>query len=318
MMLTKVHEGGIKQLNEQGEGIAVIATLNVLDRTGDVTRPGAFGEQVAPMVFSHDWTSRPPIGKATIREEDDEARAHFRLNLKTEGGREVYEALKFDMEQAPAKQQWSYGYSVKDAEDGVFDNQRVRFLKSLMVHEVSPVLLGAGIETRTVALKGLWLTVAEVAKMCPPCAEKMHERHITKIRLGELIKQGGFTCPKPFATFEECVERFRTEPDVADPEAFCAAWEAFCGERAAAGDGHKTMADQVAATLAVVESTIQRWEEINELRLKDGRALSTAHKAKAAELVERLNRIVQAPSPQEVARRYFDLKVRTIKGLDLP
>lgn len=312
MMLIKVHEGNVKQFSEKGEGVAVIATLNVIDKDGDVTIPGAFGEQVAPMVPAHDWR-QTPIGKVRIHEEGNEALADFQLNLKTDLGRNWYEALQFDLAHPPAKQQYSYGFSLaKDgAEPGEFTGQPVRFLKRLEVHEVSPILLGAGINTRTVGLKGLWLTVDQVKLMCPPCAEKMRERHIIKIKLSELIKQG-FTCPKPFASFQECVDRFSGEADVDDPEAFCAAWEAACGERGADGDGQKTLADQLTHTLA----TLERLEAVNDLRLKDGRELSPAHQAKIADMVERLNRILRVQLPKDLAQRYFDMKARIVKGLD--
>jgi hypothetical protein len=310
MMLIKVHEGNVKQLSEKGEGVAVISTLNVKDKDGDVTLPGAFGEQFVPVVPAHNWGA-VPLGKAKIVERGNEAVAEFSLNLNT--GRDWYEHLKFDLAHPPALQQWSYGFSIpKDgAKVGGFEGQTVRFLKQLTVHEVSLVLLGAGVDTRTVALKGLWLTTDQVKLMCPPCAEKMRERHITKIKLSELIKQG-FTCPKPFASFQECVDRFSGEADVDDPEEFCAAWEAACGERGADGDGQKTLADHLTYTVA----TLERLEAVNDLRLKDGRELSPAHQAKIADMVERLNRILRVPLPKDLAQRYFDMKARIVKGLD--
>lgn len=143
----------VKQLNEKGEGVAVIATLNVIDLDRDVTLPGAFGEQVVPMVPAHDWMEAP-IGKAALREAEKEVIAEFQLNLKTDAGRNWYEALKFDLDRPPMKQQYSYGFSIVESESGMFENQRVRFLKSLQVHEISPVLLGAGVGTGTLALKG--------------------------------------------------------------------------------------------------------------------------------------------------------------------
>jgi hypothetical protein len=42
---------------------------------------------------------------------------------------------------------------VLESEDGVFDGRNVRVLKRLAVHEVSPVLVGAGVNTRTLATK---------------------------------------------------------------------------------------------------------------------------------------------------------------------
>lgn len=151
-MEKKLISVSVKEINEKGEGAAVIATLGVIDLDGDITMPGAFGEQVVPMVPAHDWREAP-IGKALVHEVGNEARGEFQLNLKTSLGADWYEALKFDLEHPPAKQQYSYGFSIVEAEDGMQENQRVRFLKKLTVHEISPVLLGAGIGTRTLALK---------------------------------------------------------------------------------------------------------------------------------------------------------------------
>lgn len=169
-MQTKFSNFALKKLTEQGEGIAVIAMLNVVDLDGDVTLPGAFGEQTVPMVPAHDWREAP-IGKANIKEVGDEVRAEFKLNLATSTGRDWYEAMRFDLDHPPAKQQYSYGFSIVEAEDGPFQNRRVRFLKKLAVHEVSPVLLAAGIGTRTLAMK---------ATAKPDKLEKAYARHVVK------------------------------------------------------------------------------------------------------------------------------------------
>lgn len=233
--LVKTWEGECKQLDDKGAGVAVIATLGVVDKDGDVTTAGAFGVgQTVPLVPAHNW-QHVPLGKGKIREEGNEALIDFQLNMKLGIARAWHEALKFDLETPPAKQEWSYGFSILDSGFGEHEGQRVRFLKGMRVHEVSPVLLGAGVNTRTLALKTVdkwfWIPLSVVEKLCPPCAEKMRAANMVKISIFAFAKQGGFTCPKPFATFQECVDKFAG--DVADPEAFCAAWEEFCGERAA-------------------------------------------------------------------------------------
>lgn len=153
-METKLGVVAIKQLDEKGEGIAVIATLNVVDHDGDVTLPGAFGEQTVPIVPAHNW-QEAPMGKARIRERENQVLAEFKLNLKTDLGRNWYESLKFDFDHPPAKAQYSYAFTIAEngSEQGEFHGQRVRFLKKLIAHEVSPVLLGAGMGTRTLAMK---------------------------------------------------------------------------------------------------------------------------------------------------------------------
>lgn len=148
----------LKQLSEDGTGTARIATLGVIDKDGDVARPGDFGEQMAAVQPSHDWQHHM-LGKARIYEDGDQVLASFMLNLKTAAGREWYETLKFDLENGPAIQQWSYGYDAPDYEMGDFEGQRVRFLNKpggsgIKVHEISPVLLGAGENTATLNVKG--------------------------------------------------------------------------------------------------------------------------------------------------------------------
>jgi len=154
----------IKKLDNKGRGVAVIATLNTIDKDMDVTRPGAFGnDQVVPMVPAHNW-EHVPIGKGRIFESGNDVLFDFQMNMKIDQARAWYEALKFDMENPPPKQEWSYGYRAQ-RERGEHDGQSVHFLKSIRVHEVSPVLLGAGTNTRTLSVKGLGAaTAAAVAQ----------------------------------------------------------------------------------------------------------------------------------------------------------
>src|SRR5206468_6472064 len=50
--------------------------------------------------------------------------------------------------------EWSYGFHVTDSEAGEVEGKSVRIIKGAETEEVSPVLLGAGIRTRTLAAKG--------------------------------------------------------------------------------------------------------------------------------------------------------------------
>lgn len=147
----------LKQLDEDGTGTARIAILNAIDSDGDVARPGDFGKQMVAVQPAHNW-SHPMLGKASIFEKDNEVLAGFKLNLKSASGREWYEVLKFDLENGPPIQEWSYGYDALDFEMGEFEGQRVRFLNKpggggIKVYEISPVLLGAGVDTATLGIK---------------------------------------------------------------------------------------------------------------------------------------------------------------------
>lgn len=143
----------IKELGEKGEGLIKFATLEVIDADQDVSRSGAFGKQTMQMVPAHEW-QQSPIGKAQIFEEGNDVLANIRLNLNNSHGKDWYESIKFDMEVfPPPKQEYSYGYTPIKFSHGEFEGQQVRFLEQIEVHEISPVLKGAGVGTGTLLLK---------------------------------------------------------------------------------------------------------------------------------------------------------------------
>jgi hypothetical protein len=137
----------------KGEVKAIFATLNVKDHDGDVTLPGAFakGEKVRVSAYNHaSWgPGMLPVGKGVIREDGDTAVADLKFFMDTQIGRDHFTIVK-ELEDLG---EWSYGYDILDAEPGKKDGEEVQFLKKLKVHEVSPVLLGAGLGTRTVSAK---------------------------------------------------------------------------------------------------------------------------------------------------------------------
>ncbi len=144
----------LKQVDDEGKGLAVIATLNVLDKDNDITESGAFGTgQEAKILPAHDWM-HVPLGKAFIREEGDLVLADFQMNLDIAAARDWHSALKFDLAQGTPLQECSYGFTITDATNETRNTDtRVRILKGLTVHEISPVVLGAGEGTGTVAIK---------------------------------------------------------------------------------------------------------------------------------------------------------------------
>jgi HK97 family phage prohead protease len=135
--------------DDTGAFEAVFATLNVKDRDGDVIVPGAIeaGKEVLVMA-QHRWNDLP-IGKARIYEEGDELIARGKFFVDTPQGAASYATAK----NVGDLQEWSFGFNVLDAEPGMVDEQRVTILKQLDVFEVSPVMIGAGVNTRTLAVK---------------------------------------------------------------------------------------------------------------------------------------------------------------------
>lgn len=139
---------------EAGKVEAVFSTLNAIDSDKDVTKAGAFtdGAKVRISAYNHaSWgPGMLPVGKGTIRESGDEAIMEGEFFLNTGAGKETFEVVK----QMGDLQEWSYGYDVEQSSDGQLDGEDVTYLEKLTVHEVSPVILGAGVNTRTLTAKG--------------------------------------------------------------------------------------------------------------------------------------------------------------------
>lgn len=152
-MKTKVYTATgleVKQEGEQGLVRAVFATLNVIDEDGDVTLPGAFGDQAVKLAaWGHRWQELP-VGRGRIFEEGEKAIFDGQFFLDTVAGREHFLTVKNLAE----LQEWSYGFKILERSEGEFEERQVQFLKRLQVYEVSPVMVGAGVETMTLAIKG--------------------------------------------------------------------------------------------------------------------------------------------------------------------
>ena len=137
---------------DQGQVTAVFATFNVVDKDGDVTLPDAFEDGAEVLISSYQhtsWQGALPVGKGRIRTTKTEAILEGQFFMNTTAGRDTFTVVKA----LGPRQQWSYSLANVTAENGKFDGQDVQFLKRIHVDEVSPVLVGAGVNTRTLAAK---------------------------------------------------------------------------------------------------------------------------------------------------------------------
>lgn len=145
------------KLSESGHVEAVFSKFNVIDLDRDVTLPGAFTDGAPVRMSAYNHESRRggmlPVGRGKIEIRGDEAVLVGDFFLKTDHGRNTYETIKGmgDL------QEWSYSYDILKRSQGMHGDPpaEVQFLEELKVHEVSPVLLGAGIDTRTLSVKSL-------------------------------------------------------------------------------------------------------------------------------------------------------------------
>ena len=133
---------------------AVFSTFNVVDKDGDVTLPGAIKDGAEVVISAYGHTSHSgmlPVGKGVIRTTDTEAIMDGTFFLNTAAGRDTFTVVK----ELGGLGEWSYSLHDVISEPGVLDGQSVNYLKDITVKEVSPVLIGAGVNTRTLSAKGV-------------------------------------------------------------------------------------------------------------------------------------------------------------------
>lgn len=140
---------------EKGEVEAIVATLGVVDRDGDILRKGAIPDGVAVKMsaWGHDAVfGNRPIGKGVISIDGNKAVFKGRVFLNTTEGRETFEVLK----EMGRDQEWSWGFRVIGSEVPSDEEKKQgawRILTKTDPFEVSPVIMGAGIGTRTLGVK---------------------------------------------------------------------------------------------------------------------------------------------------------------------
>lgn len=154
-MKTKAIAPGDVQLDVDGEGTftAKLVAFEVVDHDGDFTLPTAFdhvhGKAILVCQWGHAW-HLPSAGQGKLRVESDGLYLDGHFYLQTKHGRDHYETVKAN---GPL-QEWSYGYDVNRASRRTIDGKTVQVLEVVTPFEGSPVMLGAGIGTGTVSIKG--------------------------------------------------------------------------------------------------------------------------------------------------------------------
>lgn len=160
---------------DKGEISAVFATYNVVDHDGDVTLPGAFtdGAPVTISAYGHkSWEGLLPVGRGVIRADGEKAWLEGRFFLNTTAGRDTFEVVK----ELKDLQEFSYGYDAEEFSYGDHEGRQVRFLRKQLVHEVSPVLKGAGIGTRVLGVKNANIKFADEAQAVVAAVRALSDR----------------------------------------------------------------------------------------------------------------------------------------------
>lgn len=140
---------------DEGLVEAVFATLGVIDKDGDVITKGAVttGDKVTISAYGHkSWEGALPVGHGVISEVGDEAIVSAKFFMDTEAGRDTFTTVKNLA--AEGLGEWSFSLRDIESERGEVDGKSANIITAVKVHEVSPVLLGAGVDTRTLVTKG--------------------------------------------------------------------------------------------------------------------------------------------------------------------
>lgn len=153
-MITKTLSNVRIKNEDLGQIEAVFSTLDVVDHDGDLTVKGAFTDGAAVVISAYghrSWDGELPLGKGTIRESGDEVVLDGEFFMDTTHGRDAFLTVKALSE--AGLQEWSYSLEDVEAERRTVGGKSVRVIKKVTVKEVSPVLRGAGIDTRTLVAK---------------------------------------------------------------------------------------------------------------------------------------------------------------------
>ena len=139
---------------DQGLVEAVFATFDVIDLDGDVTRKGAIPDGTPVVISAYNHQSHKgalPIGKGTVHEVGNQAVLKGQFFMDTTHGRDAFATVK--ALSADGLQEWSYSLQDIESKRATVDGKSVREITRVKIKEVSPVLIGAGIDTHTVDVK---------------------------------------------------------------------------------------------------------------------------------------------------------------------
>ena len=148
------------EIKDESKGLvqAIVSTMNVVDRDGDVMMPGAItdGAVVKLSAYDHDVITEglPPVGLGVISIKGDQAIMTGQYFLNTTRGRDAFETVKA----LGPHSEWSIGYRKNVQTAPMTDEWAKKGARRLItgadVLESSPVFLGANAMTATVATKG--------------------------------------------------------------------------------------------------------------------------------------------------------------------
>lgn len=291
---------------DKGTVAAVFSTLDAIDKDGDVTLKGAFtdGAPIAISAYGHSsWKGGLPVGKGHIREMKSEAVMEGRFFLDTASGRDTFTVVKEMSADDGPGQDWSYGLLDVKASRGEFDGKQVRFIESVNVPEVSPTLVGAGVNTRTLDVKHLKQPNSEIAQAL---------RNVGRERWGSddaYVWTADYDLDESWAVFEISedgeAERLVRVAFTRDGDAITLGSDESDVERTV-GYAPKSLkfTEHAATVLTDVDALITRASEVMALRAAKGKTISDGSRDLLAHLdrdLKRLAELIDAPTSPAAA-----------------
>lgn len=156
---TKVYELTNLKLDATGEGTfeAAFANLTEIDHDGDGYDAGSIGEQpVMVSQWNHgSWgegVNALPIGVGKTFERDDWGMVAGKFDMDDPDAVKTYRKIKY-LKENGFPIEWSFALPSSDWRMEEINGQMVRIFTRISIPEVSPVLLGAGIDTHLTAIK---------------------------------------------------------------------------------------------------------------------------------------------------------------------
>jgi hypothetical protein len=143
---------------DKGEVTAIVATLGVVDRDGDVFLPGSIpdGVTVKLSAYGHDIIEmdEPPVGIGKLVVKGDKALFDGRFFMTTTRGRDAF----FTTKELGSDSEWSFGFVRSLTKTAPMTDEwnaqgARRLITSVVPMEASPVFIGAGIGTETLITK---------------------------------------------------------------------------------------------------------------------------------------------------------------------
>ena len=172
---------------DRGEVTAVVSTLNVVDREGDVILSGAVadGSVVKISAYDHDVILKelPPVGLGRLSIRGDQVIMEGTYFLKTARGLDAFETVKG----LGPHSDWSIGFEKAVKTAPLTDSWRAkgarRVIASMRILETSPVTTGANPLTGTLAAKAAQAAVEAVDSAENNFLRDLWNRHVLPLEL---------------------------------------------------------------------------------------------------------------------------------------